>query len=85
MGKTKYKIKQVDAWAECESWTYNNTFVIGEFSTSAKNVKRVFLNNLHNLGIVCKRGKTVVYDNGDYLELCERKTGKPLFCAEVCE
>ena len=77
----KFEIRQIDAWFDCEAWTYNESFRIGEFSTNAKNLKKAFCNALHNLGIVFNRGRVVIVDDGDTLEAQNRKDGEPLFVA----
>ena len=77
----KFEIRQIDAWFDCEAWTYNESFRIGEFSTQAKNVKRAFCRALHGVGIVFYRGRVVVVDDGDLLEVQNRKSGEPLFVA----
>ena len=77
----KFEIRQIDAWFDGESWMYNDSFRIGEFSTQAKNVKRSFCRALHGLGIVFYRGHVVVVDDGDWLEVQNRKSGEPLFVA----
>ena len=72
--KYKYEIRQIEACYDIDSlWTWNDSYHIGNFSTNANNHKRAFLNALHNLGIVCKRGKCRVYDYGDIMELQDRK------------
>ena len=77
----KFEIRQIDAWPDGEAWTYNESFHIGEFSTKAKNIKRVFCRALHGLGVVFYRGRVVVVDDGDFLEIQNRKSGEPLFVA----
>ena len=77
----KYEIRQIDAWFDVEAWTYNESFRIGEFSTKAKNPKRAFCNALHKLGIVFNRGRAVVVDDGELMEVQDRKSGEPLFVA----
>ena len=77
----KFEIRQIDAWFDGEEWTYNESFHIGEFFTKAKNVKRAFCRALHGLGVVFYRGRVVVVDNGDLLEVQNRKSGEPLFFA----
>ena len=79
--KFEYEIRQIEAWADIEGWTWNNSFNLGTFSTRAADHKRAFLNALHNLGIVCKRGACYVDYDGSIYELRERKTGMPLFAA----
>ena len=77
----KFEIRQIDAWFDGESWTYNESFRIGEFSTQAKNVKRAFCRALHRLGVVFYRGCVAVVDEGDLLEVKNRKSGEPFFVA----
>ena len=77
----KFEIRQIDAWPDGEGWTYNDSFHIGEFSTKAKNVKRAFCRALHGLGVVFYRGRVVVVDEGDLIEIQNRKSGEPLFVA----
>ena len=77
----KFEIRQIDAWFDGETWTYNESFRIGEFATNAKNLKKAFCNALHNLGIVFNRGRVVIIDDGDTLEAQNRKDGEPLFVA----
>ena len=77
----KFEIRQIDAWFDGESWIYNESFPIGEFSTKAENVKRAFCCALHGLGVVFYRGRVVVVDEGDLLEVQNRKSGEPLFVA----
>lgn len=78
----KYEIRQIDAWSEGENgWTWNESIHVGEYRTAAKDEKRAFLNALHRLGVVCKRGACVVDYDGDIYELQNRKTHEPLFAA----
>ena len=76
-----FEIRQIDAWNDGEAWTYNESFRIGEFSTNAKNLKKAFCNALHSLGVIFRRGCVVVVDDGDSLEIQDRKSGEPLFVA----
>ena len=77
----KFEIRQIDAWFYDDCWNYNETFRIGEFTTNAENVKRAFCRALHGLGVVFRRGCVVVVDEGDLLEIQDRKSGEPLFVA----
>ena len=77
----KFEIRQIDAWPDGEAWNYNESFRIGEFSTKAKNVKQAFFRALHGLGVFFYRGRVVVVDEGDLLEIQNRKSGEPLFVA----
>ena len=77
----KFEIRQIDALFDGEAWTYSESFRIGEFCTKAENIKRAFCRALHGLGIVFYRGHVVVVDDGDLLEVQDRKSGEPLFVA----
>jgi hypothetical protein len=79
--KFEYEIRKIEAWADIEGWSWNTSYHIGNFSTRAENHKCAFLNALHNLGIVCKRGACYVDFDGDIYELRERKSDMPLFAA----
>ena len=77
----KFEIRQIDAWFDGEAWTYNESFRIGEFSTKAENVKRAIYQTIQKIGVVFYRGRIVVVDEGDLLEIQNRKSGEPLFVA----
>lgn len=79
--KYKYDLRQVEAWADIEGWTYNQTWKLAEFETAAKEHKTAFLRALHKIGVSCKRGKCKVVSDGSIYELIDRKTLEPLFCA----
>ena len=79
--KYMYEIRQIGALRDCESWYWNTSYNLGTFSTNANDHKRAFLNALHNLGVVCKRGKCKVEYDGSIYELIDRKTLEPLFAA----
>ena len=79
--KYTYEIRQIDALYDCESWYWNTSCNLGAFTTHANDHKRAFLNALHNLGIVCKRGACYVDYDGSIYELRRRGTHEPLFAA----
>ena len=81
----KFEIRQIDAWFDGEVWTYNESFRIGEFFTKAENIKRAFCRALRGLGVVFYRGRIVVVDDGELLEIQDRKSGEPLFAAVPIE
>ncbi|WP_251316699.1 hypothetical protein [Flintibacter muris] len=81
----KFEIRQIDAWTEAEGgWTWNDSIKIGEFKTNATDEKRAFLYALHKLGIVCKRGRMAVINDGNIFELQDRRTKEPLYAAIPC-
>ena len=77
----KYELRDVDAMIEGDSWCYNASYKMSEFICKTDNPKRAMLKALHKAGVSCNRGKCVVIDDGDILELIERKSKEPLFCA----
>ena len=83
----KYEIRLIDAWADEEDiWNWNDSFILDSFITNSNNEKRLFLNNLHNLGYKFKKGTCYVYDdNSDTIELRKRKTQEPLFAMIIEE
>lgn len=79
--KDYYEIRQVDAWADAESWVWNASYHITVFETSAEDRKRAFLRALKSVGITFPRGSIYVDYDGDVYEIRERKTDRPLFAA----
>ena len=82
--KYKYEIRQIDAWAEYEdqfSWSWNESYHIGEFETAAQDHKRAFLRALHRAGIAFYPGRVKTEYDGSIYEVVDRKTGEPLFAA----
>lgn len=75
-----YEIRQVDAWHDGESWTYNESLYIGSFTT-AGDVPRAFRRALAKLGITFYRGRTATEYDGDVYEIVDRATREPLFAA----
>lgn len=87
MVKVKFEAREVDAWREPApdgdgtAWTYNASYYIGTFKSAAKDPRRAFTRYLKARGIVFKRNRTRIYDDGDIIEITDRKTGEPLYCA----
>lgn len=67
-----YEIRQVDVWHDGESWTYNDSWSLGTFTTAGDPAR---------LGITFYRGRTVTEYDGDVYEICDRATRQPLFAA----
>ena len=81
MKKYRYEIREVDAWADGDGWTYNETYKVGEIAT-AGDVKRAMMAFLHKkYGIICKRGMNRIELDGSIYELQNRKTGEPYYTA----
>lgn len=80
--KTRYEIREIDAWLEDERmYSWNASYHISEYETNAKNGKRAFLNALKKHGITCKRGTCYVDFDGDIYELRRRDTHEPYYAA----
>jgi hypothetical protein len=75
-----YEIREIDAIAYDDGWTYNTTYRLGEFTT-AGDVPRAFRRALAKMGIQFYRGRTVTEYDGDVYEICDRATHEPLFAA----
>lgn len=75
-----YEIREIDALAYDDGWTYNTTYRLGEFTT-AGDVPRAFRRALKRLGVTFYRGRTVTEYDGDIYEICDRATHEPLFAA----
>lgn len=75
------EVREVEAWAYDDGWTYNQTWLVGVFKTSAKNISRAFTRYLKKQGIVFKKNRTLVWYDGDCYEIVDRKTKEPLFVA----
>ena len=75
-----YEIREIDALAYDDGWTYNTTYHLGEFTT-AGDVPRAFRRALAKMGIQFYRGRTVTEYDGDVYEICDRATHEPLFAA----
>lgn len=85
-----YEIRQVDAWAdyddpddpdEAPSWTYNETWNLGTFTTTGDPARafRRYLKTHH--GVTFYKGRTVTEYDGDVYEIVDRATRQPLFVA----
>ena len=80
--KSKWEIRQVDAIAYDDGWTYNESYHLGVMKTSSKHLHRAFTHWLRNTrGIQFGKGTIRIEDQGDLLEIQERKSGRPLFIA----
>lgn len=78
--KTKYEIRQIDAWND-GSWFWNDSFYIGEFKTASQNVNQPFMKTLKKLGISFPKGSVYIAYEYDMYELRSRKTDEPYFAA----
>lgn len=75
-----FEVREIDAWAYDDGWTWNTSYRLGEFTT-AGDVPRAFRRALGKLGVSFYRGKTRTEYDGDVYEIIDRKTGAPLFAA----
>lgn len=80
--RTAYEIRQVDALPDDEDgWIYNTTYRLGTFTSAAANPAKAFRAALARLGIRFHRGAVRAVDDGSIIEIVDRKTAEPLFCA----
>ena len=77
----KYEVREIDAMHDGESWYWNSSLHMGEFTTRAKNEKRAFCDFLRKKGIVFKVNRTLIDFDGEVYEILDRKTKEPLFAA----
>ena len=77
-----YEIREIDAWADPDAgWTWNTSYLVGEMTTNAENVKRAFVRFLNKRGICFKLNRTIIEDCWDIIEIQDRKTREPLYAA----
>lgn len=77
-----WEIRQIDALADDESgWTYNTTYRLGSFTTTAANPAKAFRAALARMGIRFHRDTTATEYDGNVYEIVDRHDGMPLFCA----
>ncbi len=76
----RYEIRQINAIAYDDGWSYNSTYHISTFTTTG-NPARAFRRALARFGIAFYRGRTRTEYDGDVYEIVDRATGEPLFCA----
>ncbi len=82
----RYEVRQVDAWANCEGmWEYNETWRLFEFTARGGDDRRSFRRALNRHGITLTPKCRTYSPDGSLLEVIERKTRKPLFCAVPLE
>lgn len=82
----RYEVHQISAMMqEDESWYYNETWKMFEYTTTAADRARAFRRALARFGISFIKGRTRTESDGDVLEIVDRKTGEPLFCAYPME
>lgn len=82
-GKKKYAfdVREIDAWSDPEGgWTWNSSYHIGTMET-AGDARRALTNYLGKHGISFKLNRTLIQDDGDVIEIVDRKTKEPLYAA----
>lgn len=78
----RYEVREVDAIAYDDDWTYNTTYRLGTFATYSHDIPRAFRRYLKTRhGITFHRGRTVTEYDGDVYEIVDRATREPLFTA----
>lgn len=78
----RYEVHQVSAMMQDdESWYYNETWKMFEYTTTAADRARAFRRALARFGISFIKGRTRTEYDGDVYEIVDRKTGEPLYAA----
>lgn len=80
--KYTFEVREIDGIMYDDCWIWNTSYLIGYFTTSAKNVKRAFTDYLrkqHNISF--KLNRTIIEDEQDIITIIDRKTKEPLFAA----
>lgn len=77
----RYEVGQIDAWYDGEGWVWNTSWKLFDFRTDSTTPKNALLRKLKARGITFKRGSIVVIDDGNVIEVCDRRDGRPLFAA----
>lgn len=82
-----WEVRQIDAICEDNNWIWNSSISVFEFNVREgnPNVIRAFYRALKKYGVVFKPGRVLCIDDGDILEILDRKTKEPLFAAIPCE
>ncbi len=80
-----WEVRQIDAICEDNNWIWNSSILVLVFEFNARegnrNVIRAFYRALKKYGIVFKPGRVFCVDDGNILEILDRKTKEPLFAA----
>lgn len=71
----------MDAIMYDDGWMYNDSWELGTFRTEAKNVKKAYTRFLRKNGITFKKNRTIIEEDSYGMEILDRKTKAPLFCA----
>lgn len=80
--KMSFDVRGISAWRDFEgSWTWNSSYHVGTFTTSAKDERRAFRSWLAARGIRFTAHKTECIDDGEILTICARSDGEPLYAA----
>ena len=78
----EWEIREIDAWGnKQDGYEWNTSYHVGDYTSDAKDQKRAFVHQLNRHGIFFKLNRTVIVDDGDILEVRDRKTTEPLYAA----
>lgn len=79
-------VLSIDAWRYDEGWTWNDMHKIGTLDASAADLStRRLLRLLRNKGILGLQstGKVYVDRDEDYITVCARSNGEPLYAIDL--
>jgi hypothetical protein len=81
----KYRILSIDAWRECEGYTWNNWHKVGDIDKDAIHWNaRKLLKYFRDNGFLTDKsaGKCAIDDDQYNIVIIERSTRRPLFAIE---
>ena len=81
------KVLSIDAWAEGDSWTWNNWFTVGEIPKedweTLKTDKDYAIWFFDNGFTSSADMRSILIEDDQYnIVICDKKTGQPLFAIE---
>lgn len=79
--KYSFDVREIDAWNSPEGWTWNESYHIGNMETAAKDEKKALAAFLARHGIKFRKNRTRIIDDGEIIEIQDRKTREPLYAA----
>ena len=76
-----FDVREIDALAYDDGWTYNTSYRLGEFTTAGDPARALRRYLKQYPGITFYKGRTVTEYDGDVYEIVDRATHEPLFAA----
>lgn len=77
----KYELRDVEAWACDDGWTWNNSFHLADYYAEDQDPCTTFIEALEEYGIFPNWDHVYIADDMDVLELRDKETDEPYFAA----